>query len=181
MNQIKEFFEYIFNAIKIWVIVQPWEQGLRVRAGKKKKLLYPGIYFRIPYLDAVYVQEVRLRMISLSIQTITTADGQTLTINSSLGYLIEDIEKMYDTLFHPEGTISDMAMSETSSYVFSNKLADINPSEIEKAVLEKLSAQDYGIKFKYFRLTNFAAVKTFRLIQDHQSWIDNTVDMTNKR
>lgn len=34
MNQVKEFFEYIFNAIKILVIVQPWESGLRVRLGR---------------------------------------------------------------------------------------------------------------------------------------------------
>lgn len=181
MGQIKEFFEYIFNAIKIWVIVQPWEQGIRVRAGKDTKLLNKGIYFRIPYLDSIYIQEVRLRMISLSIQTLTTKDGKTLTVNSSLGYSIENIEKLYDTLYHPEGTLSDMVMSEVSGYIFDNNLSDINPAKIEKYVLEKMKVEDYGIKFKYFRITNFAAVRTYRLIQDHQSWIDNTVDMTNKR
>jgi regulator of protease activity HflC (stomatin/prohibitin superfamily) len=64
MYQVKEFFEYIFNAVKIWIIIQPWQQGLRVRNGKDVKLLNGGIYFKLPYFDSVYVQETRLRVVS---------------------------------------------------------------------------------------------------------------------
>ncbi len=35
MNQIKDFFEYIFNAFKIWIIIQQWEQGLPTRDGSQ--------------------------------------------------------------------------------------------------------------------------------------------------
>ncbi len=45
MNQLKDFFEYIFNAFKIWIIVQPWQTGIRVRAGNKIKKLEKGILF----------------------------------------------------------------------------------------------------------------------------------------
>lgn len=34
MNQVQQFFEYITNAIKIFVIVQPWQTGIRVRNEK---------------------------------------------------------------------------------------------------------------------------------------------------
>lgn len=181
MNQIKDFFEYIFNSIKIWVIVQPWEQGIRVRRGKQIKKLNGGIYFRIPYLDSVYIQETRLRVITLNIQTLMSKDTKTITINSSLGYSITNLELLYKTLFHPEATISNMAMSEISDFIFKNNLEDINPAKIEKSVLDKLNAENYGLKFEYFRLTNFAVVKTFRLIQDNQTWVDNGLDMNNKK
>ena len=62
MNEVQQFLEYVFNAFKIWVIVQPWETGLRVRAGKKVKNLSKGMYFRLPYFDSVYIQESRLRV-----------------------------------------------------------------------------------------------------------------------
>jgi regulator of protease activity HflC (stomatin/prohibitin superfamily) len=181
MNQIKDFFEYIFNSIKIWIIVQPWEQGIRVRRGKFIKKLSSGMYFRIPYFDSVYVQETRLRMIQLCLQTLTSKDLKTVTINSSLGYSITNIELLYNTLYHPEGTISNMAMSEISDFIFQHNLSDIHPSSIEEAVLKKLNAEDYGLKFEYFRITNFAAVRTFRLIQDSQSWVDNRLSMDQKK
>ena len=35
MNQLKDIIDYLFNLIKIWVIIQPWETALKVRLGKK--------------------------------------------------------------------------------------------------------------------------------------------------
>lgn len=180
MNQIKDFFEYIFNSIKIWIIVQPWEQGLRVRRGNAVKKMQGGIYFRIPYLDSIYIQETRLRVVSLPIQTLTSADLQTATLSSSIGYSITNLETLYRTLYHPETTLSNMAMSEIADFVFTNSLKDINPIKIEEAVLAKLNAQDYGLKFEYFRITSFAVVKTFRLIQD-QSWLSEGLEMDKKK
>lgn len=181
MGQIKDLLEYLFNFIKIWIIVQPWEQGIRVRNGGEIKKLSKGIFFRIPYFDSVYIQETRMRMVQMCLQTLTTNDKHTVTINSSLGYSIVDIEKLYNTLCHPEGTISNIAMSVTAEYIFNSKLEDINAKDIEKSVLTKLNENNYGIKFEYFKITNFAAVKTFRLIQDNQSWADNYLSLNIKK
>jgi regulator of protease activity HflC (stomatin/prohibitin superfamily) len=180
MYQVKEFFEYIFNAVKIWIIIQPWQQGLRVRNGKDVKLLNGGIYFKLPYFDSVYVQETRLRVVSLPIQTLTSKDLKTVTLSGSIGYSITNIETLYKTLYHPETTISNMAMSEMSNFIFNNDLKNIDPARIEKAVLSKLNAEDYGLKFEYFQITSFAVVRTLRLIQD-QSWISEGMDMDKKK
>ena len=179
MNQIKDFFEYIFNAIKIWIIVQPWQAGIRVRSGKKVKKLAGGIYFRLPYFDSVFIQEVRLRVTEMPMQTLTSKDVQTITLNSSFGYSIVDVEKLYETLYHPERTLQNIAMSEIAMFIWNNKVTDINPKVLQDAVLAKLEADDYGIKFQYFKITNFAVVKTFRLIQD-QSWISEGLSMNKK-
>lgn len=180
MNQIKDFFEYIFNSIKIWVIVQPWQSGIRVRNGKYVKTLEGGIYFRIPYFDSVYIQEKRLRVILLPIQNLTSKDLKTVTINGSIGYSITNLERLYETLYHPETTISNMAMSAMSDFVFKNNMQDIDPDKIGRAVLNSLNADDYGIKFDYFKITSFAVVRTFRLIQDH-SWFDENLNMDKKK
>ncbi len=181
MGQIKDLLEYIFNFIKIWIIVQPWEQGLIVRRGNKIRKVSKGMFFRIPYFDSVYIQESRLRMVQLCMQTLTTRDKQTVTINSSLGYSMVDIQKLFNTLCHPEGTISNIAMSVTSEYIFNHELINIIPKELEIEVLKKLNENDYGLKFEYFKITNFASVKTFRLIQDSQSWVDNSLHISEKR
>lgn len=180
MNQIKDLIQYILDAVKIWVIIQPWQVGIRVRNGKKIKKLNKGIYFRLPYFDSIFVQENKLRVVSLPVQTLTSKDINTVTINGAVGYTITDIEKLYNTLFHPEITISNMAMSEAADFVFKNYLKNIDPHTIEAAVIKKLNNDDYGLTFEYFRLTNFAVVKTFRLIQD-QSWVSEGLDMNYKK
>lgn len=180
MNQVKDFFEYIFNAIKIWIIVQPWQTGIRVRNGKTIKKLTHGIYFRLPYFDSIYIQENRLRVASMPVQTLTSKDLKTITMNGAVGYVIEDIEKLYQTLYHPETTITNITMSEVANYVFNNNSNDISPDILEKVVIDKLNADDYGLTFKYFRITNFAIVRTFRIIQD-QSWISEGLSMNDKK
>ena len=175
-----EFLEYIFNAFKIWVIVQKWESGLRVRKGKRIKLLKPGLHFKIPYFDSVYVQEVRLRIVSMPTQTITTKDGLTITLSAAIGYSITDIQKLYLTLFHPETTIKNMAMSYISDYISNNNYKDINLADIETSTNEHLKKLDYGIDFSYLKLTNFAQVRTYRLIQD-RNWFSEGLQMTDKK
>lgn len=180
MNQVQQFLEYLFNAIKIWVIVQPWEAGIRVRNGKKIKKLTAGIYFKIPYFDSVYVQEIRLRVREMPMQTLTSKDLKTITLNSSMGYSITDIEKLYQTLYRPEMTLQNIAMSEIAEVLHSTDSNDITPGLLEKKVIDKLKADDYGLNYEYFKITNFAIVKTFRLIQD-QSWVSEGFSMTQKK
>jgi len=180
MNQVQQFFQYIFDSFKIWVIVQPWETGIRVRFGRHVKVLTKGIFFRIPYFDSLYIQENRLRVASMPVQTLTSSDLKTITINGAVGYTIKDIRTLYETLYHPETTIINVTMSEVADFCFKKELKDITPQAIEEAVLKKLNADDYGLNFEYFRITNFAVVRTFRLIQD-QSWISEGLTMNSKR
>lgn len=180
MNQIKDFFEYIFNAIKIWVIVQPWQSGIRVRNGKHIKKLENGIYFKIPYFDSVYVQETRLRVVQFPVMTVTSADLKTITLNLSIGYSIEDIEKLYATLYHPELTIQNIGMAETSDFVYRNNVPDLTPEKVSQAVAKKLQEGDYGLNIEYAQVTNFAVVRTYRLIQD-QTWFNEGIKLDVKK
>lgn len=180
MSNLKEFFQYIFGNLKFWIIVQPWEQGLRVRNGKHITLLNKGIYFRIPYFDSVYVQECRLRVCMMSMQTLTSKDNQTITMNGSIGYSIVDIEKLYNTLYHPELTITNIVMSETAEYVYNTNAKEATPEQISESVMAKLNSFDYGLRFEYYKITNFAAIRAYRLIQD-QSWYDNSLKLDERK
>lgn len=180
MNQVQQFLEYIFNSFKIWIIVQPWESGIRVRLGKKIKRLKKGIYFKIPYIDSVYVQEIRLRVVTMPVQTAMTLDEKTVTFSAVIGYTVEDIEKLYQTLYHPEQTIINIAMSESTEYVSKANLKSISFDDVEKNIINKINTELYGLNISYYKLTNFAAVRTYRLIQDG-NWFHEGNDMDKKK
>ena len=171
MTPIKELLEYLLKIFRWWVSVLPWERGLRIRLGKNVKLLVPGFHFRFPFIDTVYIQTVRLRTVTIPPQTITTKDGQTLTITLVVGYSIEDIEKLFNSVHQPEATICNICSGEASDYVSQNNTC--SPRILQEELLKKVVGLDYGIKFEYLKVTGYAIVKTFRLIQDNNWTPDN--------
>ena len=179
MNQVREFIEYILNLVKIWVIIQPWQQGIRVRIGKNRKLLNPGIHFKIPYFDSVFVQETRMRIVDMPLQSISCKD-QTITLNASFGYTISNIDRLYLTLFHPETTLKNLTMAKITDYISVRDFADIKLNDLENYVLTELKSLDYGIQFTTFQIMNYASVKTYRLIQD-RAWTHEGLDMNGKK
>lgn len=166
LNSIAAFFTKL---LQWWFLVMPWEQALHIRKGNILKLRAAGIYFRIPFIDAVYIQTIRMRMVDTPMQTLSTKDGSTVTIKSVIGYSIQDIEKLYNTLYHPEMTLSSMAMGFIGEYVRDRPISEVTPESISKAVNNNFSEMPYGLKDLSIKVTTFAVVKTFRLIQDGSS------------
>lgn len=167
MNWVKDLISYISSMFKWWVIVLPWQSGIRIRLGKKEKILINGIYLKLPIIDSVFIQNVRFRYAQMPIQTVTTKDGNTITLNGSIGWEITDIRKMYNGINNPEATMTGIAMAEISEYVATHTLLECTPKELEKAI--KLDVTKHGIK-TIMKISSFAVVRTFRLIQDN-TWM----------
>ena len=166
MNEIIQLLRQIIGQFQPWVIVSPWEQAVRVRLGKRIKLLDAGIHLKLPFLDSVYLQSVRLRVAGLYRQTLSTRDGVVITVGGTIGYKIEDIGKLYRTLHHGEGTIANLARVEISNYVTSHKRDECEPERIVNAVNGALDFSQYGLSAVSIAVTDFAIVRTLRLIGD---------------
>ncbi len=173
INQIVAFLKQLFDW---WFLVMPWEQAVFVRAGKKTKILNDGIYFKIPFIDKVFIQTRRMRMIDVPMQTVTTKDGKPITIRSAIGYQIKDIFKLYNTISHPEINLSSLVMGAVANYIVSRDLTDISVSGVEEEIRKEFDKMDYGLSDMTFRITTWAEVKTYRLIQD-ASWMNESLIM----
>ncbi len=180
MNYIKDTLDYLSKLFQWWIIISPWEKGIRVRFGNRVKLLEAGIHFRIPFFDTIYMQTIRSRNVSLPVQTLTSKDGITLTINSVVSYSIIDIIKLYDTLYHPEMTIANIVMSKIAVYISDNNIKDCSPAKLNEEINKTLSNTDYGVKFENMNIVSYAIVKTYRLIQEG-SWIGEGYNLNDKK
>jgi len=176
-GQLIQFIKEIFSW---WFTVTPWEQAVFVRAGKHIKVLKEGFYFKIPFVDQVYVQPIRLRTIDLPIQTVSTLDSKTVTIKAVLCYSITDIYKLYNTISHPDMTLAGIVMGSIAEHMRKTKYSDVNLDVLEKAILEALGLTDYGLGDLSIQITSWAEVKTFRLIQD-QSWMNEGLNMNKSQ
>lgn len=157
----------IQNILKIftwWIVVTPWEQALRVRAGKYVKKVEAGIYLKIPFLDKIFKQSTRRRLSMIRPQTLTTKDGHTITLSGALGYNILDIEKLFHTLHHPEDTVEAEVASLVAEYIVQNNLSVCSPDAIEEYVRNSMDLHQYGLGSQEFFLSSFTRVKTYRFI-----------------
>ncbi len=164
INSFWALFDRFVRLLTWWVVVTPWEQALRVRFGKRVTRLSPGIHLKIPVFDAIYKQSVRLRASSLPVQTITTADGRTITLAAVLNYEISDIQQLYMTLHHAEDTIRNLATGAIAVYVQTRPLAECGPEQIVAGV--QLDLARYGIDSQGVQVIDYAVVRTYRLIMD---------------
>ena len=148
-----------------WVVVAPWEQGLRVRLGKRTALLLPGIHWRIPYLDRVYRLCTRKRIVSETGQTITTADGKVVTIGVAIQYAVVDARLLFETVARPESTLLALAQAIVADYVCREKSEMLTSATVQEHVTEHLDVNAWGLGNVEAYVTTFAFVRTYRLLQ----------------
>jgi len=168
METFTVFLKQIGQIFTWWVMVAPWEQALRVRAGRHVRRLQPGVHLRIPFVDAVHVQSVRMRLATMSMQTVMTKDRQALTVAGALGYAVGDIERLYQTLHHAEDTLTNLSMTAVAECAAIQRAEDLTPEKLAlfttQAVIGAFAT--YGLVDVSIRITDFAFLRTYRLISD---------------
>jgi hypothetical protein len=161
-----DFIQRFFDLFIWWTVVQPWEQGIRVRLGKARKRLPPGIHFKIPYADAIFKQPTRRLYTNFGPISVTTADSQTLTLSGALGYVVRDLDTLYDKLQHAEDGIHAIVAGAVTEFVASHPLSDCTPTHIVEGARRLLRLRRFGLSVAQLTLTSYAKVRVIRLITD---------------
>lgn len=166
MGTISELFRQVTGLFKWWISVMPWESGLRVRLGRWVKVLGPGVHLKLPMVDTAFKQSVRMRVSTLPVQTLTTRDGKTVTLSAAVGYSVRDILRLYNGLHHAEDTIGNLVLSAIGEFVHQHRAEDCSPATVQRAVAGTIELERYGLADVHVYITDFAFVRTFRLISD---------------
>ncbi len=161
---VREVLRQIGNVFTWFILIAPWEQGLRVRFGRHVRLLRAGMHIRIPFCDRVYRQSVRRRLNVVAPQTLTTRDGVAISIAASIGYRVDDIRKLYDSLHDAADTIEAEVAAIVARFVSSVLSTQCTPGAVEEHVRAHLALDQYGLAGQEFYITCFARVKTYRFI-----------------
>jgi regulator of protease activity HflC (stomatin/prohibitin superfamily) len=174
-DSVRELIVQFGKLFKWWTIISPWQQAVRVRLGKHTRVLGPGVHLLVPYIDTLYLQSNRKRVILSEMQTLTTADGKTITLSGQMIYAITDIEQLYRSVHHAEDTLGAIAQGAITDFVVSHRIEDITSASIARHVLDSSDFEQYGIGEVSFNVTAFAVVRTMRLIMDTQKeWLNGS-------
>ena len=153
------------NASPVFIVDQT-ELGIIKRFGIYKRLVQPGLCWKVPFLETYETETVVLTTLSLSAQTLTTFDDKSVVISAIVAYSITDIAKYLLNMYDGEEVLADITMAEIQAKVSQVNYVDI--FEVQDAVLPlvRKKLRDFGIKIKTVTFIDLGAVRSIRLIQD---------------
>lgn len=157
-------FRQLIQLMTWFIVIAPWEQAIRIRMGKRRRLLEPGFYIRIPFIDRIFKQSVRRRLHIITPQTLTTRDGKIVICGGAVGFSITDLFKLYDTLESPNDTIANEVAGIVAEFIGAHRLEECRVRAIEEFVMGKLDLSRYGLSGQEFILTQFAVTRAYRFI-----------------
>lgn len=168
------FFQWLIDIlrdVRFWFIVDPWEKAVRVRLGKNTAVLGPGLHWKIPAVDEIYVVNTRLRLGPTSTQTISTKDGRVITVGVQIGFSIKDPLLALSAYQHPENSIAVLVHNHVAAYITEKSLEEILIPDLEDFIINGLKDSDpnNGMVVEFVKVTNFvasSAARTFRLVSD---------------
>lgn len=176
-TQLLNAVKRVFDGARPWVVIAPWERALRVRAGKRVKVLAEGFHCKLPFVDRVIVVETRSRTNETGRQTITKRESEEVTFSGSVEFFVEDIELMFMSVNRPSDYVRNAArncMAKAVRSSFSHDIAELG-LEATRLLEEKLECKGLGVNEICF--SEYAVVRTYRFIGDHvANYTDDRLD-----
>lgn len=168
--------------LRPFVVVGPWEQGIRIRFGKVAKLLLPGLHWIVPILDRVIIHGTQRRTVNIPMQTVTTSDGAPITIAGACAYTIKNLLTLYSELHCPDDAVISFSQGAVAKYVTGNPVTSADPAKIAAFVVKEIDLTKYGLSQIEVFITDLVRVKTYRIINDsrYQS-LGDTLRLTGKQ
>jgi regulator of protease activity HflC (stomatin/prohibitin superfamily) len=150
------------------VIIPSYEEGVRLSFGKFKKVLHPGIHFKIPFFDEILRQHVVVTTISLPAQSLYTLDRQNFVVKGVIKYKISDVKTFLLEVYDAKDALSDMTMSIIKNIVISIPAEKCIDPELDVILTKKarVEAKKWGVEIQQVTLTDVAPIRSYRLIND---------------
>jgi regulator of protease activity HflC (stomatin/prohibitin superfamily) len=105
--------------IKPLVIIRDYEEAVMLRFGVFKKVLKPGLHFKIPMFDEVIDQHVVVTTLSLDAQSLYTLDKQNIVVKGVIKYKISDVKTFLLEVYDAQDALSDMSQSIIKNVIMS--------------------------------------------------------------
>ena len=163
MSWLPTMLQSLSRPMKWWLVIASWEQGVRVRFGRNPTRLDPGIHLRIPFVDRIYVQSTRARVLTVENQSLSTKDGKVYTVSIAIHFRICDVVKLYEEMAQPEGVLACDAMSRVAQHIFIKQSKDIDPAALEDVINGDMPNY-VGLGAVRVNVTGFCHSRCYRMI-----------------
>lgn len=154
MDRVFAWLSQTLGAWKFWLVVPPWDAGVRIRLGKRAVALPPGLHLRIPFVDDVVLVNTRARFATPPPVTLTDGDRCRM-VSILVGFSILDPLAAMMTFENPRQAVSAFAQAEAAG----------GTSEAN-ALLALRTRFAPAIEIQFVRYTEDVRAQAIRLMQN---------------
>ncbi len=169
MQAVIDFIINIADRLRPWAIVDPWEEGIRVRTlpyfGQWVKDIKPGATFTLPFFDGIETINVKRQIQDLPDQDVETSDRVAMKISASVVYSIRHARRTWmDTQEHDEA-ITLIAMEAIASFVNKTEYSEVTVEAIRNAVLPPVrqAAWKWGVEIEAVGVTHLSKQRVYSI------------------
>jgi len=161
MKEIMGFFFFM-------TVVDEFERAIILQFGKFRREVGPGFWFHLPFcIDRVITENVCFRTQDINTQTLTTRDGDNVTVKVVVAYRVSDIKKFLLEIDSAKEAIEDSLYGSIGELVRHSTFDEMKGGEWHVDLQKKIrhTCQRFGIRIYKVRFSDFARMPAFRLIQ----------------
>ncbi len=167
MQALLDFIISIVDRLWPWAVVDPWEEGLRVRTvpfmKQRTKKVMPGAVWTWPFFDSVETINVKRQIVDLPNQEIETLDRHSMKVSASLVYKIRHSDRTWlDTQDHDEA-LQLLAMEAIADYINSHRIEQVTIEKIKAAVFPVVreKAWSWGPEVEKLGITHLTKQRSY--------------------
>lgn len=154
---------------KLWTILQPFEKGVVVTLGKRVREIGPGFNFLWPLgIDEVHTINVVPTTENLSLQTLTTKNGETVVIGITVTWEVSNVRKILLEVEDHAGVVLDTCYGQLGAVVRESSWEElVDPTFSDRACTAmRYRAGRSGIHIKGVNVTDLARCRTYRMVTE---------------
>jgi len=155
MNLLFEWLSRLVDSWKFWVVVPPWDVGIRVRLGARASSLLPGLHLRVPFVDEILFVNTRLRIATTPPITVKGTGEKARVISAAVGYTVSEPLVAMLHFENPGVAVMAYAQAETASHLSADRCFDTL----------RASFAPHGIDIEFVRFVEDIELPGLRLLQ----------------
>jgi membrane protease subunit HflK len=147
-------------------IVNQWEEGVHLRNGKFKRVVKPGLNFKVSFFDTIITTPVITQTVNLRSQTVTSKDEKSIVLSSIVRYHVHDVEKFLLGVMHANDVLVDTTQGIIRDIVEEtdwNDLVDLT-NKVTPTVNEQVNK--WGITIELVSFPDLGEIITYRIINE---------------
>jgi regulator of protease activity HflC (stomatin/prohibitin superfamily) len=163
-----DFLKSFWSNIIPFYVLNEYEHGVVLRFGKHHKNIEAGFYWKIPFVDAPVHCHNTVTTMAIKNQSLTTLDGEQITIESIVKYKIVNAKKYILEVEDSIDAINDITQGKIKQIVNSKTWEEIRrlrDEEIRELVGNE--AREWGIKIYYITITSLVKTRVYKLINNN--------------
>lgn len=173
LDKLIDFLLGIIEKVIPVYIIKEYEQGVFFRFGRYKKDCFPGLHWKLPFIDEIDSYPVVTTTLTLPAQSIITSDGVAVVIKTHIKYKISNIKIYAIEVADAIDALSDMTSGINYVVVHSRTYQETCEHDIEKIITKeaKKEAKKWGIEIEKVTISDYSKINSLRLFNEQASLI----------